>query len=63
MDDHLAGIIKYLRAAARLLHLVIDVLSGMFLAEGPQLVADADAIGQVVMSSALERGAQGVLPS
>ena len=46
MDDHLGGVIEDLRAATCLLHLVVDVLPGMVFAEGPQLVANADAIGQ-----------------
>ncbi len=55
MDDHLGGTVEYLGASTSLLHLVVDVLSGIFLAEGPKLVSDADAIGQIVMPRSLER--------
>ena len=54
VDDHLGGVIEYLRASASLLHLVVDVLSRIRLTEGPELVADADAIGQVVMPGTFE---------
>lgn len=54
VDDHLGGGVEYLRASASLLHLVVDVLSRIRLTEGPELVADADAIGQVVMPGTFE---------
>ena len=54
VDDHFGGVIEYLRASASLLHVVVDVLSRICLTEGAKLVADADAIGQVVMSSSFK---------
>ena len=55
MDDHFGGAVEYLRDLVSLLHVVVDLLSRICLAEGAKLVADADAIGQVVMSSSLKR--------